>query len=53
VIGSSGAGVLDHDLRQAALQCLEIPREIPIRYASAFTWQAATQQFYEALVPLR
>lgn len=53
VIGSSGAGVLDHDIRRAALQCLEIPREIPIRYASAFTWQAATQQFYEALVPLR
>ncbi|HMN83731.1 MAG TPA: glycosyltransferase family 1 protein [Burkholderiaceae bacterium] len=45
VVGASGAGVLDHDLRTACLRALRIPRERSHARASLFTWQAATDQF--------
>jgi glycosyltransferase involved in cell wall biosynthesis len=53
VVGESGAGVLDEDLRSACLRCLEIPRTRAIERAGAFTWQAATQQLLRALQPMR
>lgn len=45
VIGGSGAGVLDEDLRAAALKALEIDRNIPVRYAKTFTWENSARQF--------
>ena len=45
VIGDSGAGALDRNLRAACLAALEIPRERARAHAETFTWEAATQQF--------
>lgn len=45
VIGASGAGVLDHDLRAAALQALTIPRELAQSHARQFSWEASARQF--------
>jgi glycosyltransferase involved in cell wall biosynthesis len=53
VVGSSGAGVLSNDLRAACLECLSIPRTIPIAHSARYTWHAATEQFWDALVPIR
>jgi glycosyltransferase involved in cell wall biosynthesis len=52
VVGDSGAGCLDQDLRTACLKALEISRSAAIAHAKTFTWALATEQFYEALVPL-
>jgi glycosyltransferase involved in cell wall biosynthesis len=52
VVGTSKAGALSNDLRQACLACLEIPREAALERAAQFTWQAATEQFEAALVPM-
>ncbi|MGA1228112.1 MAG: glycosyltransferase family 4 protein [Burkholderiaceae bacterium] len=52
VVGTSKAGVLSNDLLQACLACLEIPREAALERAAQFTWQAATEQFEAALVPM-
>jgi glycosyltransferase involved in cell wall biosynthesis len=51
VIGDSGAGVLDWDLRAAALQALAIPTEICRAHALRFSWRASIQQFLGNLVP--
>lgn len=53
VIGQSQAGVLDEDLRQACLACLDLPRQAALEQASRFTWARATRQFLAALVPMR
>jgi glycosyltransferase involved in cell wall biosynthesis len=45
VLGDSGAGVLDEDLRAACLKALEIPRKIARERALAFTWTASARQF--------
>jgi glycosyltransferase involved in cell wall biosynthesis len=52
VVGDSGAGCLDQDLRVACLRALEISRSAAIAHAKTFTWALATEQFYAALVPL-
>jgi 1,2-diacylglycerol 3-alpha-glucosyltransferase/glucuronosyltransferase len=52
VIGGSGAGVLDKDLRQAALAALDIPREHCREHALHYTWSVSTDQFVENLWPL-
>ena len=52
VVGESDAGVLDHDLQQACLQCLDIPRARAVARAAGFTWAIASEQFASALVPL-
>jgi glycosyltransferase involved in cell wall biosynthesis len=52
VIGDSGAGSLNTDLREACLACLEIPRSKAIARARDFTWERASAQFIDALVPL-
>lgn len=53
VVGDSGAGVLNEDLRQACLDCLDLDRSKAVRRAAQFTWPRATEQFYEALTPIR
>jgi len=53
VIGDSGAGVLDDDLRTAALGALEIPRERCRAHALCYTWGASADQFVGNLWPLR
>jgi glycosyltransferase involved in cell wall biosynthesis len=51
VIGTSGAGVLDENLRAAALAALNIPRERCRAYAQSFEWSTCAQQFVEHLAP--
>jgi glycosyltransferase involved in cell wall biosynthesis len=53
VIGESGAGVLDEDLRAAALKALEIPREHCRAHALRYTWSASADQFVDNLWPLQ
>jgi glycosyltransferase involved in cell wall biosynthesis len=53
VIGGSAAGVLDWDLRAAAVTALRIPREICRSYAMRFSWRASTEQFLSHVVPVR
>ena len=47
IIADSGTGVLDHDLRSAALAALDIPRERCRTYATAFTWKESARQFLD------
>ena len=47
VIGDSGAGVLDEDLRRAALVALDIPREKARAHAETFTWDRSAEQFLD------
>ncbi len=47
VIGASGAGVLDWDLRKACLAALEVPREKARAHAQSFTWELSARQFLE------
>jgi glycosyltransferase involved in cell wall biosynthesis len=51
VIGDSGVGVLDWDLRAAAMRALAIPRDMCRVYALRFSWRASIQQFLGNLVP--
>jgi len=53
VVGDSGAGVLDEDLKKAALACLDIGPSKPVARAADFTWPIATSQFYGSLVQMR
>jgi glycosyltransferase involved in cell wall biosynthesis len=53
VIGTSKAGVLDHDLRAACLRALDIPRETARAHALRFSWAEAARQFAEHLRPVR
>jgi glycosyltransferase involved in cell wall biosynthesis len=52
VIDGSGAGVLDWDLRAAALAALEIPRETCRSHAIRFDWRISTEQFLRHVVPV-
>ncbi|HUC10435.1 MAG TPA: glycosyltransferase family 1 protein [Stellaceae bacterium] len=45
VIGKDGPGVLDRDLRRAALGALAIPREACRDHALRFSWRACIDQF--------
>jgi glycosyltransferase involved in cell wall biosynthesis len=45
VVGDSGAGVLDQDLRAACLKALALDRAHVRRIAENFSWQAAARQF--------
>jgi len=45
IIGDSGVGALDWDLRAAALAALKIPREICRSHAERFSWRASIEQF--------
>lgn len=48
VICGSDAGVLDDDLRKAALAALDIPRENALAHAAGFTWEECVRIFLEA-----
>ncbi|MEY3047650.1 MAG: glycosyltransferase, partial [Burkholderiaceae bacterium] len=52
VVADSGAGALNDDLRQACLDCLDVPRQRALERAQVFTWANACQQFAQALVPM-
>ncbi|HEX4878529.1 MAG TPA: glycosyltransferase family 1 protein [Limnobacter sp.] len=52
VVGGSGAGVLDWDLKKAALAALAIERHVPLQHASQFTWQNCAAQFLGYLAPI-
>lgn len=45
VIGDSGAGVLDCDLRAACLEALKIPREKALAHGRTFTWEKSAKEF--------
>lgn len=51
VIGSSGAGSMNNDLRAACLSALNIPREVARAHAEQFSWEAASLQFFNHLKP--
>ena len=59
VIGETGAGALDRDLRAAALAALSVPRARCRAEALRYTWAESARQFYEnialahALGPMR
>jgi glycosyltransferase involved in cell wall biosynthesis len=50
VIGESGAGALDEDLRRAALSALRIPREAARAHALTFNWNVSARQFLDNVV---
>ncbi len=52
VIGSAPVGVLDEDLRSAALRALAIPRDLCRAFALGFSWRRSAEQFLANLVPL-
>lgn len=53
IIGDSGVGVLDRDLRHAALAALTIPRDRCRAFAQTHSWSASAQQFLGNLAPFR
>lgn len=53
VLGESGAGAVDADLRNACLQALSIPRETAVAHARKFSWTAATDIFLNHLEPFK
>ncbi|SCY73607.1 glycosyltransferase family 4 protein [Microvirga guangxiensis] len=46
VINSSGCGVVDEDLRKAALAALDVPRDLCRAYGETFTWRESARQFF-------
>ena len=50
VIGTSEAGILSEDLREACLRAAAIPRDRARAHAETFTWANATQQFLANIV---
>ena len=46
VIGSSDCGILDADLRKAALAALEIPGQRCRAHGETFTWRESARQFF-------
>jgi glycosyltransferase involved in cell wall biosynthesis len=53
VVKDPAAGVLDNDLRAAALAALALDRDRVRRYGERFTWEACSRQFVSCLVPAR
>lgn len=49
VIGDAPVGILDDDLRAAALKALEVSRAACREYAQRFSWHASTDQFLQYL----
>lgn len=47
VVGGTGAGVLDENLRTAAMRAIEIPRDRCRSVALRSSWQSATKQFLD------
>ncbi len=53
VVDQGVTGVLDEDLKVAALAALELDRQKILDAAQSFTWEHATRQFESNLVPCR
>lgn len=53
VIGASGAGALDEDLRAATLAALDIPRAAARAHALTFTWENCARQFLDNIACAR
>ena len=53
VVTDPAAGVLDNDLRAAALAALALDRNRVARFGERFTWEQSTRQFVANLVPAR
>lgn len=53
VISDPAAGVLDPDLRKAAMAALTCDRGAVRRYAEQYSWDRCTRQFLTQLVPVR
>ena len=53
VIGRAPVGVLDHDLRGAALRALAIPRTLCREFALRFSWRRSAEEFAANLMPIR
>jgi glycosyltransferase involved in cell wall biosynthesis len=47
VVGASGAGALNNDLRLAALEALTIPRDRAHNHALSYTWESCAKQFLD------
>lgn len=52
VVGNSGAGVLDWNLKTAAMAALKIERQVPLEHARSFTWENCADQFQGYLAPI-
>jgi glycosyltransferase involved in cell wall biosynthesis len=52
VVGDSDGGVLDHDLRRAALRSLAVPRERARARAIEFDWERVASEFVSHLAPI-
>lgn len=52
VIPGSGAGVVDEDLRAAALAALDCDRAAARRHAEGYSWEACAASFRRQLVPM-
>jgi glycosyltransferase involved in cell wall biosynthesis len=52
VIGASPVGVLDQDLRGAALKALGIPRALCRSFALGHCWRRSAEQFVGNLIPI-
>ena len=53
VIGKAPVGVLENDLRTAALKALEVSRAECRRYAEGFSWAKSTEQFLSHMAMIR
>lgn len=51
IIPESGAGIVDEDLTTACLKALELSREAARKHAEAYSWDAATDIFFDHLTP--
>jgi glycosyltransferase involved in cell wall biosynthesis len=52
VVGRRNVGVLDHDLRSAALNALAVPRSSCRAVALAHSWTKSAEEFLANIVPL-
>lgn len=51
IIPDSNAGIIDEDLRTACLKALKLSREDARTHAEAYSWDAATDIFFDHLTP--
>ena len=49
VVRHGESGMLDNDLRAAALAALQLDRETVRRYATDYSWQRATAEFLKRI----
>jgi len=51
IIPGSQAGVVDEDLQEACLACLDLKREDAASHAQNYSWETVSQTFFEYLTP--